>query len=108
MSGYESTLFAQAVALTKQAEAVTREARAAVDDLQHAGDRAIELRYDEKGRLDELVGKGCNVHLEDLGGHWCLVVSAPGKRVMLALAAPRKTTITEQEGCVRTDPKREP
>lgn len=108
-TGYEATLLRQAQGLAAQLDGVLREARGAVDQLQHSGPSSIEVRMDEKGRLDEIVGKQCSVHLEDMGGHWCLIVSAPGQRVMVGVGHPKKTVITEIIGpVVRTQGEGEP
>lgn len=45
---------------------------------------SIELRNDDGDCLDELVGKGCYVHLERMDEHWfCLLVDDGEQSVML-------------------------
>ena len=51
----------------------------------------IELRYDERELLDELVGQSCYVHLERMDSHkFCLIVETGGRRVMLSIGTGEK------------------
>ncbi len=64
----------------------------------------IELRNDERGELDELVGKNCYVHLERMDEHWfCLIVEDGERKVMLNVGTPnqhrRKVNATVYEDC---------
>lgn len=51
----------------------------------------IELRSEHGHLMDEVVGKGCYVHLERMDEHWfCLIVEDGERRVMLNIGTSPK------------------
>ena len=39
---------------------------------------SVEVRFDDKRQVDEIIATNCTVHLERLGpGHWCLILETP-------------------------------
>lgn len=51
----------------------------------------IELRSEHGKLMDEVVGHGCNVHLERMDEHWfALIIEDGERRVILDIATPEK------------------
>ena len=51
----------------------------------------IEVRNDDFQQLDEIVGRGCYVHLERMDEHWfCLIVEDSERRLILKVGTSDK------------------
>lgn len=69
----------------------------------------IEMRFDEKGDLDEVVAKEARVQFEDMGGSWALIIDAGDAQVNLSIGGKlKRPLVVEQSGSViATHPKRD-
>ena len=53
--------------------------------------KAIELRYDDAGELDEVCASDATVHLERMDDDvWSLILEKPGQRVALTIHRQRR------------------
>lgn len=68
-----------------------------MSDANEIKDHRLELRFDDRRRLDELVATGATVHLEHLGGSWMLIVETPSARAHLEIKS-SFAVVVETEG----------
>jgi hypothetical protein len=59
----------------------------------------LELRPDDRGKFDELVGGPCMVHFEMLDGNllWISLEKDPNTRVVVTVSAKGKLTVTADD-----------
>lgn len=68
----------------------------------------VEMRYDEKGLLDEVVAREATIHMEDMGDSWAILIDAGDSHLNLAFGGRlKRPLLVEQTGSViSTHPKR--
>ena len=64
-------------------------------------DKPLEIRFRGHG-IDEVVGTNCDVHLEDLGGEWSLVITKGEQSLHLYLPYGNGAELLESNGRIRT------
>lgn len=65
----------------------------------------IEVRNDERGKLDEVVARGATVHLERLSRYrWCLIIEDRTER-RVHLSVTTVSLVEDSSGLKGADPK---
>lgn len=68
----------------------------------------IEVRFDDKGVLDEVVAREATFHMEDMGSSWSILIDAGGAHLSLSIGGRlKRPLIVDQHGSVlNIHPKR--